>query len=271
MYAFTSTDAAIHIAEEMVHPEKRLVQVLNMTLAIGFATTFPLLVVMMLSMTDVSRVINATLPYGELFLQVTGSKIVTTILMSWVTLALFSALIGQWITCGRLAWAFARDGGLPYSRFFASVNKRLAFPVRTTILALVFSCCYGLLYLVSTTAFNSIITGAVLFSNISYCMPQVIVALRGREHVLPQRAVNLGLIGRMCNYLSPIFVVVIAVLICFPPELPVTSKNINYTPAILVGFCAGIVVTWWVLGRNFEGPKIDWKLISVPGTFSDSR
>ena len=261
MYAFTSTDAAIHIAEEMVRPEKRLPQVLNMTLGIGFFTAFPLLVVMMLSMTDVTRVIYATLPYGELFMQITGNKIVTTFLMSWVTLVLFSALIGQWVTCGRLAWAFARDGGLPYSHFFAHVNKRLAFPVRTTILALLFSCCYGLLYLVSTTAFNSIITSAVLFSNISYCIPQAIVALRGRAEVLPQRAFDLGLIGQICNYLAPVFVTVLAVLICFPPELPVTSTNINYTPVVLVGFWAGIVVMWRLLRGAFKGPQIDWEVL----------
>ena len=258
MYAFTSTDAAIHIAEEMVHPEIRLPQVINMTLAIGLATSFPLLLVMILSMADVDAVVNSPLPYAELFLQITGSKAITTFILCWVTLVLFSCLTGQWITCGRLAWAFARDGGLPFSSFFAHISKNFDFPVRTTVLALIFSCCYGLLYLVSTTAFNSIITSAVLFSNISYCVPQVIVALRGRDQLLPQHAFDLGWFGYFCNYLSPIFVMIIGVLVCFPPELPVTAHNINYTPAILVGCYSAMLVGWYLIGKNFQGPQINW-------------
>ena len=261
MYAFSSTDAAIHIAEEMVHPERRLPQVANMTLAIGFATTFPLLLVMMLSMADMDAVVESNLPYAELFQQITNNKAATTFIMCWITLVLFSALIGQWVTCGRLAWAFARDGGLPYSTFFARISKRYGFPVRSTLLALVFSCCYGLLYLVSTTAFNSIITSAVLFSNVTYCIPQAIVAVRGRMNVLPDHAFDLGRLGYFCNLISPVFVLSLGVLVCFPPELPVNALNINYTPVVSVGCYSAIVGFWFVLGKSFEGPKIDWEVL----------
>lgn len=261
MYAFASTDAALHIAEEMIQPERRLPQVLNMTLAIGLATSLPLLVILMLSMANMDAVANSALPYAELFHQITANKIITTIIISWITLVLFSALIGQWVTCGRLLWAFARDGGLPYSTYFAHVSKRYAFPVRTTTLALVFCCCYGLLYLISTTAFNSIITSAVLFSNITYCIPQAIVAIRGRNNVLPVHAFDLGVFGRLCNLLSPLFVVFLGVIICFPPELPVTTQNINYTPAILVGCYMIILGGWFSAGSGFEGPNIDWEVL----------
>lgn len=67
MYAFTSTDAAIHIAEEMVDPELRLPQVVNMTLAIGIATSFPLLVMMMLSVANMDAVENSALPMPNYF------------------------------------------------------------------------------------------------------------------------------------------------------------------------------------------------------------
>ena len=261
MYAFTSTDAAIHIAEEMVNPERRLPQVLNMTLTIGLATSFPLILVMMLSIVNSDAVVESILPYAELFYQATNNKAATTFMVCWIILVLFSALIGQWVTCGRLVWAFARDGGLPFSPFFTHISKRFAFPVRTTVLTLGFCCCYGLLYLVSTTAFNSIITSAVLFSNLTYCIPQAIVAVRGRKNVLPDHAFDLGWVGYACNFLSPVFVIALGVLICFPPELPVTTQNINYTPAILVGCCMAIVGSWFIGGKHFEGPKIDWEVL----------
>ena len=67
MYAFTSTDAAIHIAEKMVDLELRLPQVVNLTLVIGFATSFLLLVLMMLSVANMDAVENLALIYAELF------------------------------------------------------------------------------------------------------------------------------------------------------------------------------------------------------------
>ena len=261
MYAFSGTDAVIHIAEEMRDPERRLPQAMNLTMAIGFMTAFPLLLVMMLSMADADAVLGSTLPYAELFRQITDSKLITMLIMCWVTIVLFSALIGQWITCGRLAWAFARDRGLPYSSFFSHVSERHGFPVRTTILALLFCSLYGLLYLISTTAFNSIITSAVLYLNITYAIPQGLVAMRGRMNVLPDHPFDLGRMGYVCNFLSPILVTVVGVFICFPPELPVTRQNINYTPMVLVGLSFVILGFWFTTGRRFEGPKIDWDVL----------
>lgn len=270
MYPFSSTDAAIHIAEEMIDPARRLPQTLNMTLAIGIATALPLAVLTMLCATDIPAVLRAPLPYAEAFLQITGgNRALTTFLTVWITLVLFSALIGQWVTVGRLTWAFARDGGLlSASEYFATVSPRFGFPVRTTLLALGFTAVYGLLYLLSTTAFNSILTAAVLVSNLSYVAPQLIVAIRGRSGLLPpNRAFDLGVFGVITNCLAPAIVGVLAILVCFPPELPVTGRNANYTPAILVCCAVALTFAWRGGGghRIFKDPRIDCAVLkNVP-------
>lgn len=56
-----------------------------------------------------------------------------------------------------------KQRGIPYSAFFSHVDVYRNFPVRATVLSICFCCLYGLLYLASTTAFNSIVTGAVLY------------------------------------------------------------------------------------------------------------
>lgn len=100
------TDAVIHIAEEMKRPERnipivmyvsyllkieevRLILVRILTLTIGFFTAFPLLLAMMLGMTDIDAVINSPFPYAELLYQITGSKLVTTAIMCWVSMILY--------------------------------------------------------------------------------------------------------------------------------------------------------------------------------------
>ena len=74
----------------------------NLTLAIGFFTTFPLFMVMMLSVKDIDAIIDAQLPYAELFYQITDSKLITTFVMVWVTIVLFSECLIQglrrWLT-----------------------------------------------------------------------------------------------------------------------------------------------------------------------------
>jgi choline transport protein len=139
----------------------------------------------------------------------------------------------------------------------------LEFPVRTTVAACVFGCLYGLIYLASTTAFNSIITSAVLFLNISYAIPQAIVAIQGRSKVLPNRPFNLGRLGYICNIFSPLWITVMTVFVCFPPTLPATVSSMNYTAPIIVGLFICIIICWFTIGKRFKGPHIDWELLNT--------
>lgn len=169
----------------------------------------------------------------------------------------------QFVASGRIAWAFARDGGLPYSNYFSHVDTRMKFPARATLLALAFIGLYGLLYLASSTAFNSILTSAVLFSNMTLAIPQTLLLLVGRE-ALPERPFNLGRVGTFCNVIATLWVPVLIILVCMPPSLPVTVKSMNYTSPILVGISAIIIGGWYTGGRHrFEGPRINWELLNI--------
>lgn len=139
--------------------------------------------------------------------------------------------------------------------------------MRTTAAAFVFVVIYGLLYLASTTAFNSIVTSAVLFLNITYAVPQGILLFRGRKEHLPPRYLNLGIFGYMCNTFSILWIVVLGVAVCMPPSLPVAISTMNYTSVIIVGLFIIIMILWLADGRKkFEGPNIDWDLIREANT-----
>lgn len=148
---------------------------------------------------------------------------------------------------------------MPFSSYFSEIDDKMELPFRTTMAALTFACLYGLLYLASTTAFNSIITSAVLFLNISYAVPQAILLFRGRHKHLPPRYLNLGIFGYVCNGFATVWIVVLAVLVCMPPTLPVTVGAMNYTSVILVGLLSIVIGLWFFTGRNsFQGPNINW-------------
>lgn len=232
-------------------------------MAIGVVTTVPIIAVMMVYMKDMNGVMNAEMPAIELLYQVSNSRDVCVGLTVLLIFIYASNLPPQWITCGRLLWSFARDRGTPYAEFFSYVDEKRQFPLRATLAATAFGAIYGLLYLASTTAFNSIITSAVFLLNLSYAVPQAIMVFRGRDKCLPRRPLNLGLWGYLCNVFAPLWIMIMCVLVSMPPELPVFTTSMNYTAPILLGLFLIILCFWFTTGRQFEGPSIDWEALNL--------
>ncbi|CAG8948961.1 hypothetical protein HYFRA_00002089 [Hymenoscyphus fraxineus] len=263
MYAFSGCDAPIHIAEEVPKPGIKIPAVMNLTMFIGALTTFPLLTLMMYAMRDMQAVITSGLPSAELIYQITESKTVTTFMMCWVILVYTSSLIGQWVTCGRLVWAFARDGGTPYKDYFIHIDTHRQFPLRATLAAVTFVSIYGLLYLASTTAFNSILTTTVFFLDLTYAIPQGILLFRGRgKTTLPDRPLDLGTWGYVVNSFSVVWTVLLAVMVCFPTRFPTEIGSMNWAAVIIVGILGVVGFLWVYVGDGFEGPKIDLRALS---------
>jgi choline transport protein len=68
----------------------------------------------------------------------------------------------------------------------------------------VFAALYRLIYLASTTAFNSIITSAITLRNLSYALPQALLAMRGRARCLPENPLDLRHWGYACVLFAPL-------------------------------------------------------------------
>ncbi|KAL4889819.1 amino acid/polyamine transporter I [Aspergillus ambiguus] len=263
MYSFGAVDGAMHISEEMSQAGRRVPQVMIMSLILGLVTCLSLFIALTFFISDLDAVRDSPLPSLELIYQITGSRKTTLGLFILFLMTCMSALPSQWVTSGRMAWAFARDNGTPFPEIFSHVSEKFQFPVYATVAAFSFICVYGLLYLASTTAFNTIITSAVLFLNITYAVPQGILLLRGRE-ALPKRYLNLGRVGYPCNVFSVLWTTALVVLICLPPKIPVTLQSMNYICVVLAGVFLVINGLWLFIGRErFEGPHIDWSLLGM--------
>lgn len=108
----------------------------NLTMAIGFLTAFPMSLALMFGMTSIDAVLNSSLPSAEIFYQITQSRAIVTFMMCWVILVYYSkldhsakgillmnptvGLASQWVTAGRMTWAFARDVRWEQSSHFSS-------------------------------------------------------------------------------------------------------------------------------------------------------
>ncbi|KAK5943822.1 hypothetical protein PMZ80_003103 [Knufia obscura] len=256
LYALVATDAAIHVAEEMLAPSSQIPFILNTTILIGFVTTFPLIIVMMFTITDLDAVLSWPLPSLEVYYQATGSAAAATALQLILTICLFTAIFAEWITCSRMVWSFARDNGTPFPQFFAHVDAKKKIPVRAMYVSMGFCALYGLLYFASSTAFNPIVTSSIICLNLTYVVPQAILLFRGRT-LLPTRALSLGPFGYFVNGFSLFVVVIVSILLCFPIGIPVATDSMNYTSAVLAGLFIIVLGLWFTIGKNFSGPAVD--------------
>lgn len=66
------------------------------------------------------------------------------------------ATIAIMTTSSRMTWSFCRDGGMPFYRFFGTINKKLDVPVNALGLTMLMVIIFGCVFLGSSSAFNAI-------------------------------------------------------------------------------------------------------------------
>jgi choline transport protein len=229
-----------------------------LTMVIGLFTSIVWTIAFMFSVSDLDLVMASPTPYLTVFFQAIRNDGVALFFTVWLWLAYLSATISCYATSGRLVWAFARDNGLPFSRIFRQVSTRFQMPMNATLLTCVFAVCYGAIYCGSTTAFNAFISVSILGLNITYTVPQAIVAIRGRDKVLPARPFALGKwTGLFCNTFSSLWIAMYTFWFCVPTVIPTTALSMNYVSVIFVAALLFITVSWFLGKRKtFTGPNV---------------
>jgi choline transport protein len=169
------------------------------------------------------------------------------------------ATISIMTTSSRMTWAFARDRGLPFSRFFAQVNPTLDIPLNALYATTAWVIIFGCIFLGSSSAFNAIVSASVVALGITYAIPLVINCLQGRKKLPESRPFKLHpVLGWACNLLGTAYTIVTTVLFLFPSDLPTTGTGMNYAVVAFAVVLIISVVQWFVDGRkNYTGPKLD--------------
>lgn len=198
-------------------------------------------------------------PLLQIFYNATSNRAGAICLLIFPLVCLLFAATSIMTTSSRMIYAFARDGGLPFSRFFAKVHGSLGIPLNGLILTTVFVIIFGCIFLGSSAAFNAIVSASVVALTVSYGIPIAVNVMQGRRKLPEDRAFKLpSVLGWCANIIGLIYVIITTVMFLFPPDLPVTGSNMNYC---IVAFAIVLIistVTWIVDGRkNYSGPKIE--------------
>lgn len=258
----TAYDAVAHMVEEIPNPTVEGPKIMVNCVAIGLGTGFVFLMVLLFVSGGAAAyddvVGSSAGSLLEILFMATSSRAGAVCLLMFPLICLLFATTAIMTTSSRMIFAFARDRGLPFSRYLARIHPRLETPVEaitlTTFLVIVFGC----VFLGSSAAFNAIISASVVALGISYAMPIAVNCLQGRSK-LPERSWTLSpLLGWTMNLVGLGYTILTTVLFLFPPELPVDASSMNYCVVALGIWLSIAGIQWLVDGRkNFEGPQVE--------------
>ncbi|KAK5712208.1 hypothetical protein LTR17_018021 [Elasticomyces elasticus] len=256
----TGFDATAHMIEEIPNAAVEGPKIMIYCVAIGIGTGFVFLSCLLFVAGPLEEVISSPAgPLGYILYHATGSRAGTVCLLLFPIICLLFANVSIMTTSSRMTYAFARDGGLPFSRILSRVHPKLDVPLESLALTNIVVLVFGCIFLGSTSAFNAIVSASVVALGLSYGIPVAINCLRGRKMLPATRSFILPeWFAWFANLLGVAYVILTTVLFVFPPELPVTGSSMNYC---IVAFGIVLIISmiqWFVDGRkNFKGPKVE--------------
>ncbi|KAJ5085760.1 hypothetical protein N7532_010531 [Penicillium argentinense] len=255
-YATSSTGMVISMCEEVQNPSLQVPRAIVGTIILNTLAGLLFLIPLVFVLHDSSDLIALVSgqPVPTIIKNAVGNSTgAFLLLMPLAVLALLCG-IGCTTAVSRSVWAFARDGGIPFSKHWKVVNQSLGLPFNAMMLGMVIEIALGLIYFGSTTAFNAFSGVGVITLTVSYACPIAVSFLGGRKHIRNGQF-NLGKVGVFCNVVALAWSLLAVPLFCMPSYLPVTAETVNYAPVVFVAFILIATFWYWVWGREkYVGP-----------------
>jgi amino acid transporter len=252
-WTFTGFDASAHVSEETRDPTRTAPWGIFLSVAVSGVVGWALLLAVTLAIGDLRAAAAADNPFIFVLREALGTRAGGALV--WV------AVVAMWF-CGlssvtsnsRMLFAFARDGGLPFSRRLATVSARY----RSPHVAIWVSTTAALAVLLWTQAYSdyreAVYTAITALSTItlyaSYGLP-IWLGLRARRSGRWTRLGpwHLGRWSTLVNTVALLWICALTVLFVLPP-----NQVAGYTFA---GALALLAVYWnfWMRQR-FKGPPV---------------
>ncbi|RTE85178.1 hypothetical protein BHE90_000340 [Fusarium euwallaceae] len=261
-YVLIGYDGATHLSEEMERAEMGVPRAMVGSILINGTLGFGFLVALLFCMGDIESALNTPtgFPIIQIFYNITGSIAAATALTSAVTIMAALSTVPLITSAARLMWAFARDQGLPFSTHLSKIDRKRRIPTIAILTTTVLLMLLGLINIGSTTAFNAVLSLAVVSLQISYIMPIILLIWRriSRPNTLTWGPWQLGKPGIVVNVVAIIYLIFTSIFLLFPPYQPITAENMNYAPVVLGGAVIFGCVYWPFRARKrYFGPLIE--------------
>jgi len=159
-------DAAITVPRSMVA-----------TVLLNGGLGFGMLIAILFSMGSVDAALETKTGYPiiQIVYNAVEDKLATSAIISILIAMFVFATMSIMASSSRLTWAFARDKGLPYSQALAKIHPRFKLPLNAIILTAGINLLLSLINIASVTAFNAMLSLAVISLYLTYVTPIVLI------------------------------------------------------------------------------------------------
>ena len=156
-------DAAVHMSEEIRNANINVPRSIFASVFVNGLLGFAVLLVTLFGIGDITAALTTPTgyPFIEIFTQATKSIGGGIGLSAIVIMMIFAATIGFVATSSRMIWAFARDGGLPFSGFLSKVHRRTSIPLNSIFVTTIIAFLLALLNLGSSAVLTNIFSLSV--------------------------------------------------------------------------------------------------------------
>ena len=245
-WSFSCLDSATHLAEEVLSPEKDIPIAIMGTVTIGLITSLCYVISMFFSIRDLHELVNSNseMPIFGIYQQALQNNAGAICLGVLILLTGCGCTVSSHTWQARLCWSFSRDNGLPFSKYLSIIDPKLGVPLYAHIFLTFWVAVLGCLYLVSDSAFNSIMTGCISFLLLSYMLPTLSLLIRGRKNIR-HGPFWLGNFGYFCNIVTCLWAIFALVFYCFPSTMPVTGNTMNYVCVLIFAYLSYCLIYWW--------------------------
>lgn len=179
--------------EEIPDAQRQGPRIMLYCIAIGVFTGFVFLSALLFCINNIDDVLKAKWgPLLQIFMDATKSKAGSTCLLVFPLVCMIFTTVTLVCTSTRMSYAFARDGGMPFSHVFAKVSPTLHVPLNALFWTTGWVIVFGCIFLGSSNTFNAITSASVVALGVTYAIPPGINVLRGRKMLPETRSFKLS-------------------------------------------------------------------------------
>ncbi|ATZ47269.1 hypothetical protein BCIN_02g05620 [Botrytis cinerea B05.10] len=276
-WTMTDYDGTTHMSEETHDAATRGPMAIRWAVTISGVVGWMLTVTLCFCATDLEAIINSPtrMPAAQIFLNAAG-KNGGTVMWFFVILVQFFTGCSAMLADTRMAYAFARDGALPFSNFWSKVNPYTHTPLNSVWLIVLLTCALNTIAIGSTATIVAIFNITAPALDMSYAAVILARNIYASQVKFIPGPYTLGRWQKPMNAIACTWVLFISIVLMFPTVRPVTIENMNY--AVAVGAAIAVFsLGWWWSGarRTYTGPKtkdLIQSIVSEEGNYeSDQR
>lgn len=265
---FLGYDGPLHMAEEVKNAAINVPRAMIATIVLNGTTGFAMVLAFLYCIGDLDNALAPPTGYDYIgtFFQATNSHAGASIMAAIPNALVICATFCMLASASRQTWAFARDRGMPCSKFLAHVDDRSKLPLRSIGLCTVITALICLINIGSTVAFNAVVSLTIAGLFTSYLIPICLLIekrLRGEEMQFgPWRMPKT--LGLATNILSAIYLIISIVFSFFPPATPVAPLTMNWSIVVWGGVLIIGLVWYAIFGRKqYSGPVIETSMVAA--------